>query len=138
MLRTWPRVIVFVVLTAAGAAPALADGRAAKAAILRTVDESISGDQIAARPFEYVGKRVDLYCVVVGATYADFFDAACPKASLVIDAPGYSRAIKPGQGVRVLGVVERPWGSTSSIDEQVFPAVSVRILETWDARARQR
>jgi hypothetical protein len=128
MLATWAMVIVSVVLTAlaAVAAPALADGRAAKAAFLRTVDESISGDRIAANPFQYVGKRVDLHCTVLDTTYTDFFDAKCPKFPLAIDAPDYSRTMKNGQAVRVLGVVEKPWGA---IDEESFPVVRVLLLE---------
>jgi hypothetical protein len=119
------------IIAAGCAASAIADDRkeilADEAAFRRTVDESITGDQIAAHPFKYVGKHVDLMCVVQSKD-DDWFDVACPNGHVAIDAPGYS-PIKTGQRVRIIGVVERPWGA-SQLDQEVFALVSVRILLT--------
>jgi hypothetical protein len=136
-----PRLMSTISLVVLVASPALADNnrdviaqmKADKAAFLRTVDESISGDQLVAHPQKFVGKHVDLHCKVSGVV-PGVFSANCSThkhgvANVTIedDSP-----IKVGQAIRVLGVVRAlPGFDNSRRTSMWFPAVKVRELR-WD------
>jgi hypothetical protein len=125
------RALVALAAMSLFASPALADNRAQikadEAKFVRTVDESISGDRIAAMPFRFVGKHVDLHCTVWDTTSRSFFDAKCATIRLAIHAPNYSRGIKSGQAIRVLGIVEEP--VVAGMDEQVYSEVRALLVE---------
>ena len=91
-------------------APAFADSTAdKKAAFVKTVDESISGARIAGNPYKFVGKHVDLHCVVVQIPDTSFFNAMCGDGQDSLIAIQHdSKSLEQGQSVRVLGIVEQP------------------------------
>jgi hypothetical protein len=108
----------------------------------KIVDDSVTGEMIAAHPYRYVAKRVDLHCTVT-ALDSSWFDAACSKirtndiiGDTIIDAPGYARsAMKVGQHIEVLGTIEAPW--TAGLDKECFPAIRAAMLR-WENDPRKR
>jgi hypothetical protein len=103
-----------------------------KSDFLSTVNESISGQMIAHNMFRYVGKRVDLHCVVSSIPMREAFNADCGPADetdlivIMHDASGLST----GQAIRVIGTVEEPQQGTSMMGAELnFPTVSARFME---------
>jgi hypothetical protein len=104
---------------------------------LRTVDESISGDELEAYPLRFAGKHVDLHCTVSGII-TGLFSANCSThkhgtANITIedDSP-----VMVGQSIRVLGIAKAlPGFDNSRRTSMWFPAVKP-IEVMFDSRAR--
>ena len=112
--------------------PAAADVRSDKAAFLKTVDESISGNRIANNPFKFVGKHVDLHCTVTIIPDRDWFNADCSTtddvAIIVIEHD--SSSLESGQSIRVLGIVQEPSEGTNLYGGATrFPDVLAKFME---------
>lgn len=107
-----------------------------KRAFLASVDESISGGQIAGNPYKYVGARVDFHCTVADIPAPDFFNASCgteadgyTPAVIVIEYAGTSN-LDQGQAVRVIGTVKSPIEGTNQMGGSMsFPTVRARFME---------
>jgi hypothetical protein len=74
----------------------------------RTADASITAEILDGKPFGYVGKHVDLHCVVSHVLSREHFIAHCGNAPVGIDVSYDTRNLSVGQNVRVLGIVQRP------------------------------
>lgn len=105
-----------------------------KREFLQTVDESISGSRIQGNPYKFVGKRVDLHCIVEDIPQEDFLNAACPPDEYgigpVIVIETDTKSLEKGQQIRVLGTVVDPMDGTNAMGGQMhFPTVKAEFME---------
>ena len=105
-----------------------------KREFLASVDESISGARISGNPYKFVGKKVDLHCVVDDIPQADFLNAACPPdeygigPNVVVQTD--TKALEKGQRIRVIGTVVEPMEGTNAMGGQMrFPTVRAEFME---------
>jgi hypothetical protein len=100
---------------------------------LKTVDEDISGADIAGNPYKYEGDNVELHCAIASIPSSDFFNASCgtqadgTPAIIVVEAPGYDiTSMTKGESIRILGTVQSPTQGTNGFGAQEnFPTVSI-------------
>jgi hypothetical protein len=104
-----------------------------KSDFLSTVDESISGTQIAQNGYRYVGKHVDIHCTVGNIPTRDFFNADCgsdPYSINLVVINHSTSDLTPGQALRVIGIVEEPQSGTNAMGGmQNFPTVTAYFME---------
>jgi hypothetical protein len=105
-----------------------------KLEFLASVDESISGARISGNPYKFVGKRVDLHCVVDNIPQADFVNASCPPdeygigPNVVVETN--TKSLEKGQRIRVIGTVVEPMEGTNAMGGQMrFPTVKAEFME---------
>jgi hypothetical protein len=105
-----------------------------KRRFLVSVDESISGERIAGNPYKFVGRHVDLHCVINSIPQAEFLNATCPPdeygngPNIVVQMD--TRSLENHQPLRVIGTVVDPMeGNNAMGGDMHFPTVKAEFAE---------
>lgn len=116
------------------AAPRPKSRQQLKRGFLATVDESISGGRINGNPYKFVGKNVDLHCVVESVPDENALNAVCPPDEYglgpIIVVETQTRGLEKGQHIRVIGTVQDPVEGTNAMGGTMkFPTVKAEFME---------
>ena len=92
------------------------------------------GARIEGNPYKFVGKNVDLHCVVSDVPDARIVNATCPPneygggPNIVVETD--SRGLEKGQSIRVIGTVVDPIEGNNAMGGQMkFPTVKAEFME---------